>query len=260
MRFRSKKGFTMVELVVVVAIIAVLLAMILPNLSSRESNKIRVANGAKDFYVAIQHVFTKYAKQEINITGQDISSTDGSYLSVYDKEFGGNRPIRKYVFIYAEYSNGKIVTFDGYSADEPAVAMAYVLSHKYRTSDIVAGPNQTKFLQKILPELQTVFQASDGSYYALLEYDKSLQTLVTDNAGSNLIKVVFAGYGDYPLPRYTAEDMDTGAGGFEDYKQANLLVTDLGMISTGDYFGIQSSRKMTGSSDYIGDYGTYFAL
>ncbi|MCH5195316.1 MAG: type II secretion system protein [Oscillospiraceae bacterium] len=260
MRFRRKKGFTMVELVVVIAIIAVLTAMIIPTLSSRESNKIRVANGAKDFYVAIQHVFSKYAKQEIDITGKSPSDTDGTFIMCYDRNFGGNRPIRKYVFIYAEYLNGKIVSIDACSDNSPAVAMAYVLTQEHRSTNPneIASGNGKAFLDKITPELQTAFQAADGSYYALIEYDTTLQQ--STNLGSNLLKVVFAGYGDYQLPRYENGDVDTGAGGFEAYKQANLLVTDLGMISTGDYFGIQSSRKMPGSNDYIGDYGTYFAL
>ena len=63
-RFLRKKGFSLVELIVVIAIIAVLLAMSVPSLSSRDANKKASILAARDFYSATQNLFSKYSKYE----------------------------------------------------------------------------------------------------------------------------------------------------------------------------------------------------
>ncbi|MGN0577496.1 MAG: competence type IV pilus major pilin ComGC [Ruminiclostridium sp.] len=54
-RMKSKKGFTLIEMIVVLAIIGVLIAMVLPALTS--SNKDKIGAGlAKDFFYRVQDV------------------------------------------------------------------------------------------------------------------------------------------------------------------------------------------------------------
>ncbi|MGN0655221.1 MAG: type II secretion system protein, partial [Ruminiclostridium sp.] len=54
-RLKSKKGFTLIELIVVIAIIGVLLVMILPAMTG--SNKDKIGKGvAKDFFYRVQDV------------------------------------------------------------------------------------------------------------------------------------------------------------------------------------------------------------
>lgn len=59
-RLKAKRGFTMIELIVVVGIIAVMLATVLVGTNNRQ-NRISSANSAaKDFYSALQTEFTNF--------------------------------------------------------------------------------------------------------------------------------------------------------------------------------------------------------
>lgn len=269
----------MVELIVVIAIIAVLSAMILPNLLSGESNKVRVTDAARDYFVAAQRVFSKFAKYESDVSGAAKDSKVGDYVVCYDKVFGGNRAVNDYIFIYVHYDNGKIREAGAYSSNSPEYAMAKVLTRTNRLTRnefegydnmILDGDPTTNpppyygFLRMYIDETTALFEAADGFYYALVEYDKTLGT--GSSAGNNVLKVIMTGYGDYELPEYTgtlqANNPDTATevndfrSVFDPYKTTHLLVTDLGKISTGDYFGIQSSATM--GDGIIGDIGSYF--
>lgn len=269
----------MVELVVVIAVIAVLAAMVLPPLLSTESNKVRVTDAAKDYYVAVQHVMSKFAKYESDVAKPGVAVNNGAFVVKYDKEFGGNRPIYEYIFISMEIRNSRILHAAAYSSDSPEVAMAQVLQGNNRIErelvengtydlwnsdgdDATVTPEGYRFLSMFMDEMNALFDAADGFYYALIRYDGKLETNAAGypdaSAGNSVMRVAMAGYGDYALPYYSDTVTATTAPGFEAYKTKNLLVTELGKISTGDYFGIQSSEKV--GSYYIGESGSYFAV
>ena len=57
---RNKKGFTFIELIVVMGIIAVLAAIIIPNLIGNDTDKKRSANvNAQTFFTAMQLTMTR---------------------------------------------------------------------------------------------------------------------------------------------------------------------------------------------------------
>lgn len=59
-KMRRKKGFTLVELIVVIAILAVMATVILLNIDNRRT-RLKTANtNATNFYVAVQSAFTRY--------------------------------------------------------------------------------------------------------------------------------------------------------------------------------------------------------
>lgn len=59
-RLKSKRGFTVMELVVVIAIIAIMTATIIANSSTRQSRIREATSTAKDFYTTIQTEFTRF--------------------------------------------------------------------------------------------------------------------------------------------------------------------------------------------------------
>ena len=63
MKLHRKKGFTLMELVVVLAIIAAMSAIILPSFVGIDDNKNRVTDGARDYYTAVQHLMSKFARE-----------------------------------------------------------------------------------------------------------------------------------------------------------------------------------------------------
>lgn len=249
MRYLRKKGFSLVELVVVIAVIALLLAMILPNLSTSDANKQRTIDGAKDFYTAAQHLFSKFSKVESEFTGVSADDTVKPLdVLCYDKEFGGNRPVNEYVVLCMQVVNSKVTMVDACAGDDPELAMMQVLSRKNQSVE-------SGFEKVFRAEADALLEASDGFYYAIVRYDDTLEGL-HDTAGNNLVKVVAAGYGDYQLRAYTGDVSDHTA--FENYRNSELLVSSFGQLANGDYFGIQSSEKI--GDNYIGEPGTYFAI
>lgn len=90
-QLRRKKGFTMVELIVAIAILGVLMAVIFANVDNTKS-RIKDANStATDFYTAVQSAFTRYMNYAgpLSPTFRDDPTTP--YMKYYPGA-GGNYP------------------------------------------------------------------------------------------------------------------------------------------------------------------------
>ncbi|MGN0687521.1 MAG: type II secretion system protein [Oscillospiraceae bacterium] len=80
---KNKRGFTVVELVVVIAIIAVLAGLMAAGMSDRESNKIIEANqNSAAFMTAVQYAFTDAEFTERQLV--DYAPTDKKYIEYTD--------------------------------------------------------------------------------------------------------------------------------------------------------------------------------
>ncbi len=260
MRIFRKKGFTLLELIIVLAIIAVMSAMIIPSFVGQDENKQRVVDGASNYYTAVQHLMSKFSRVERDYTGaHDLDTNAGNKVIIYDKDFGGNRPIRDFVFIAMEVKDTKVLWVDAYADDDSDIAQAQVLSRKHRSE---GDPNHA-FVSAFMDEMNALFDGQDGFYYALVYYDDELEDDLNGTPGNNLVKVVMTGYGDHELPIYTGPvEGEEASAPFLKYTLDNMGFSDVGRLSTGNFFGVQSSWFTTqdGVNKYYGEGGTYFRL
>ena len=104
-RMRNKKGFTFVELIVVMGIIAVLAAIIIPNLIGNDTDKKRSANvNSQTFFTAVQLAMTRAQTTERSL----VSYATGEFHFIeYEKgvntiksQLGESAPL---MFIEAEF-------------------------------------------------------------------------------------------------------------------------------------------------------------
>ena len=104
-RLKHKKGFTLVELAVVVGIIAVLTAIIMVNMLGGDTEKILAANSnAKVFFTASQLTLTRIELTERSIV--DYQSGDTAFIEYKN---GANTLNGKYLFMEAKFSENGIV-------------------------------------------------------------------------------------------------------------------------------------------------------
>ena len=104
-RMRNKKGFTFIELIVVMGIIAVLAAIIIPNLIGNDTDKKRSANvNSQTFFTAVQLAMTRAQTTERSL----VSYATGEFHFIeYEKgvntiksQLGESAPL---MFIEAEF-------------------------------------------------------------------------------------------------------------------------------------------------------------
>lgn len=238
----GKKGFSLVELIVVIAIIAVLLAMILPSLSSREANKKASILVARDFYSATQSLFSKYSKYEDYIYyGQ---KDDASKIIDYNKRLGGNYPKNHYTGIAMKVKNSKIEYVDAASGDS-ATLCEMNLFKKSGVSDV------TNFEKMFANDITPLFYMQDGMYYAYIYFENN-ENKATGEENTNTVKVLAAAYCPDELPPCGTE--------YDEFRLKYLHLVDNGLNANEDYLGVCSSTKDTTLDKYIGEPGTYFSL
>lgn len=172
-----RKGFTMVELVVVLAIIGVLMAIIIPMVAG--SGKDDAANAkAKSFFYATQNVFMNYKTDKPEIDMDDTGNTTGYFSIINDADAKQHTALFEddFYFIEAEAKTNEGFTkvtvglYEG-STSIPAAEQYKCLSKAlsqnapstYRRQEITSG--------SILDSLNNFSNSEDtGYYYALVDY------------------------------------------------------------------------------------------
>lgn len=186
-KLKARRGFTMIELIVVVAIIAVMSATVIVGLSTSKS-KIEEANtAASDFYNAIQAEFTNFqmfdgpltmtlnkAYSNISLIGKN---SDNGGIKYYPA-VGGNYPFA-----------GKIDSGETHASGKPKNAAVYIeicarggmLRHVNYANDIKAlltmkgavgsGNTGAQLCQVLANEMKDRLEYRDGYYYARISYD-----------------------------------------------------------------------------------------
>lgn len=255
-RFLGKKGFSLLELIIVIAIMAVLTAMIVPSLSSSDAQKRAAVSGAKDFYSAAQNLVTKYSRFEGFLSnemkqqqeGKDTTNLKADSILLYDKTLFGNYPPHQYVMISMLVRKSQIVYVNAVCADTASECEQKIFKQEGLTvsgDKYVMTPFETVFMHDVDP----LFEQQDGMYYAVIKSDGLTSNLLEDTATNPSMRVVLAGY--------TFDELPIASSDFDEYKQSILLFNEDFRLANGSYMGVCSSLKIAG--EYIGDPKSYFS-
>lgn len=249
-RLRGKKGFTMAELIIVIAIMGVLMAMILPMFSSDDAEKQAAETYASDFYASLQYNMTRYQLTEYHLTPQlqelGLQYEDGDSVQPYiyfNKTLGRNVFTMEYLYIEVSYNKGI-----EYVKIAPNL-MALV-------SDTTTTTSDHPFEKLLENDLEDVMNAADkGHYYAVVRYDYEDPTPSSPNSGDEV------GFGDLKVmtAHYCQEALPSTAAG--NYKTENLIFTDFSELKCGIICGTCSSddgNPDPATTTYVGTLGSYF--
>lgn len=257
-RILGKKGFSLLELVVVIAIIGILTAMIVPSLSSNEAQKKAVVSGAKDFYSAAQYLVTKYSRYEGFLSndmmkqqnGEDTENSSDDCILEYRKSLFGNFPKKDYVMISMAVRNSEIVYVNAVCKDTPEECEKYIFEQKGLTkvgNTYKMTPFETVFMQDIDP----LFEQQDGVYYAIIKAEGVVRTTIDDSPMNPSMRLILTGFSSDELP--------IASGEFNDYKANVLLFNEDYRLANGFFMGVCTSHT-NASGNYVGVPGTYFSV
>ena len=236
---QSKKGFSLVELIAVIAIVAVLTAVILPMMSNKRAKITEANSTAKDFYSAMQFVFTKYSLYEGYFSNEfdpNISTNSGYGTLPEDPTNPANRGIMKYyldlngnypfdakwaatklaasdstaytsplstsvyIELYAKNNSIEFINARAIAHDNPDYSNAWYYLRKQRTDDLAKLPYQ-EFAKSLAAELQGRISYMDGYYLAKVSYTEvEDSTTIPSTTAVSPIRVDYTAYMKKSLP------------------------------------------------------------
>ena len=178
MRLRDKKGFTLVELVVVIGMIAVLAAIIFPMFSN--SGKSQEASAkAKSFYFGVQKVIVQYRSESTEKDSEFISyAKDGATVTIGDGD---------YLYLTAKAEAGKGFTEIRLSElPAPDDGSPANTAQGYKKLQTFAIIDATSADHSLLDSFNTFTTEDDhGYYYALV--DEKCKVIMTYWTGDDEI-------------------------------------------------------------------------
>lgn len=185
-RLRSNRGFTMIEMVVVLGILAIMIGMVLGG-SNTQRDHIKDANQtAADFYSAVQTEFTNlqmfdgpltmtlHDKYTTNLSG--ITAPSGAYNGIkYYPLAGGNYPFDGTLAVGETHENGKPkkceLFIEMYCFNGRIRRVNYANTLNALLSYYGDGNKMTELCLVLQNELEDRMEYRDGFYYAKVTYD-----------------------------------------------------------------------------------------
>lgn len=213
-RLKSRKGFTIIELIVVIVIIAVLAAVVLPFLNNERSRIQEARSTAKDFYAAVQTVMSKYSLYDGALSAAYSKNQDLGLMRHY-AVMGGNYP----------YDNGAGITDHQYPAATSMYIMVYAKNSQINTVGVVtlahsrnsvdsglykllkraSADRNTEFGRLFTGEIEKKISFRDGYYYARVDF---VPPADKKEINSETIKVVYTAYLRKELPVPSGSESD----------------------------------------------------
>lgn len=205
---KAKRGFSLIEMIVVIGIIAILAAVILPSMNVRKSLISQAESNAKNFYVVTQNIFTKYSLYEapLSVTlkekpGTDLiqffSSVGGNYPFKYDPTNSSVPAVPTAADLYLEVKviNGSIT--------ETVVDNSWANILK-RTPAKSSSDSQFELAYIFQTELDESADMPDGFYYAKISYAPVNADAANYAAGT--VRVAFAAYRQSEMPQLSGAE------------------------------------------------------
>lgn len=223
-KLKNKKGFTLLELIIVIAIIAILIAIVAPLFSSDQARRDAADIYASDCYLGLQYNFTRYQKTEADITPQFAIPAEQTYIK-FSPEASGN-VLTSTIYIEIAYDQG--------------IKYVHVSDSLYKLTKLGDAASSTAFEKLIENDMNDIINGgSKGHYYAKVTMDTTSYNLK--------VKTV----------HFTEERLPAIVGGVSSYRTDVLHFIDNGMIAAGIICGTCSSEKNS-TNGYVGSIGTYF--
>ncbi len=235
-RQKAKKGFTIIELIVVIAIIAVMMAIILPTLSTERSRITEAKSASRDFYAAIQTAMSKYSTYDGQLSSAYVNDNNLGIMRYYPL-MGGNYPFDK------SYPSANT------DSEYPALTSMYIMVHAWNdiiedvavvtraAGNTAADPGMYQLLKRDAADMDTEFGKllageidnrivfNDGWYYARVDFSYPVSYLGTpEDIKLYTVKVAYAAYSrkELPVPTGTYDDFVNSTLTFgSDYKLNN---------------------------------------
>lgn len=216
-KMRTRRGFTLVELIIVVAVIAVLAAIILPSLDTRRANKEKARSASRDMYNAMQSIFTKYSLYEAALSiplKSEKTPTDTSYIHFF-KKVGGNFPCKAGAVSFPDMPETcdlfiEVAAKGGVIGD---VNVGNTFEDLLKRGDNVKDSALGDLLKN---DLETRIDLHDGYYYVKVSYKAvAPEPPATTTDKVNTVKIGFAAFSEKQFPTF--------AGDWDEYVKQNLL-------------------------------------
>lgn len=204
-RLKQKKGFSMVEMIVVITVMAVLMGVILLNIDNR-SDRIKSANSAaSDFYVAVQSAFTRYMTYPGPLSPVFRENPSGTPYIKYYRGANGNYP-------YDAAGAGGINPLDNDNYPAPCTLclevfvdrgkVAYVNCANGVITNVIAksgSDDGSEFGRLLKMEIEKRVEYQDGYYYAKISCSPTYDAITNQISEMDVVTVRYAAYSKRPL-------------------------------------------------------------